>query len=152
MRAPGFLVVALLALAACPRKKEEAPSPPAAAVAPKPKTAEVEFFGTFKPGTVKAARAVFVAMQEPCSPLPAEAHLYGQKDIDVDKLFAEFFPPQGSKGYLCVYGLDAAGKVVGWAAFAKNPVTFQGEGEVVIDHIDVTLEPLAEATALPKGI
>ena len=139
----------LLGLAACPKKEEPpAPAPPPA----KPSTAEVEFFGTLSAGKTQVAKSVFVVMQEPCSPVPAEAHVIGQKPVDGEKIFAEFFPSQGSRGHLCAFGLDAAGKVVAFAAYGKNPVTFQGQGEVIIDHVDLTLEPLADAAALPKGM
>lgn len=144
MRPPASLLLSLFVLTACPAK----PSAPPAKV----KTAEVEFFGTFSRGTTTVARSIFVAMQEPCSPVPAEAHLYGQVELTEDKIFAEFFPAQGSKGHLCAFGIDADGKVVAFAAFGKNPVTFQGEGEVIVDHIDLKLEPLAGPAALPKGM
>ena len=152
MRPLGSLFVALLVLTACPKKKEEpapeVPKPPAA----KAKTAEVEFFGTFSKGTTQVAKAVFVTMQEPCSPVPAEAHLFGQMELDSEKIFAEFFPPQGSKGHVCAFGLSSDGQVVAFAAYAKNPVTFQGEGEVIVDHVDLKLEPLAVPAPLPKGM
>lgn len=146
-----------MSLTACPKKDE--PKRVAASEAPavsptgaKSKTAEVEFFGNFSPGKTKVAKSFFVVMEEPCSPVPVEAHLFGKVELTAEKLFAEFYPPQGSRGHLCAYGLDAAGKVVAYAAFGKNPVTFQGEGEVIVDHIDLTLEPLAEAAPLPKGM
>jgi hypothetical protein len=69
-----------------------------------------------------------------------------------EKLFAEYFPPQGSSGHLCAYGFDAEGRVIAVAAYAKNPVSFKGEGEVIFEHVDLTLEALSEPTPAPKGL
>lgn len=158
MRLPVLLVASWVLFSGCPKKEEPKKEHAAAPVAPnaqggaaKVKTAECEFFGTLAPGKVKAAKTVFVVMKEPCSPLPAEIHLYGQAEFQ-EKLFAEFYVPQGSQGHLCIFGLDESGKIVGWAAYAKNPVSMAGEGEVIFDHIDLTLEPLAAPVAAPKGM
>lgn len=148
MRAQVCVLAAVSLLIACPKKEEPKREAPRAA----PATTEVEFFGTVTTDAVKVSKTVFVAMQEPCSPVPAEAHLYGQLQVTEVQLFAEFFPPQGSKGHLCAFGFDEAGRVVAFAAYGKNPVSFQGVGEVIFDHVDLKLEPLVQPAARPKGM
>ena len=165
MRTPVLLVAGLMLLTACPRKEEPRPPHAAAAVdAPPPSTppvreapqkakpAEIEFFGSVAPGKTKPAKIFFFASQEPCIPVPAEVHLFGKTELTQEKLFAEYWPPQGSQAHLCAYGLDASGRVMAAAAFGKNPVTLQGEGDVLLSHIDLTLESLPEPVAAPKGM
>ena len=147
----GAVCAAVLVLTACPKKEE-----PAAVVAPAPAAkvalAEVEFMGKVAYKLPGVTKAIFVAMKEPCSPVPAEPQLFGHSEVTQEQLFAEFFPPQGTVAHLCVYGFDAAGQVVAAAAYAKNPVTIQGSGEVIFPALDLKLEPLATPTAAPKGL
>lgn len=154
MRLSMPLVVSLALLTGCPKKNEEPAARPAEVkpAAPAVKTAEVEFFGAVHLGKVTAARTVFVAMKEPCVPVLAQAHIYGQTQVDSDKLFAEYFAPQGSVAHLCAFGFNDQGEVVAAATYAKNPVTFQGEGEVIFGNVDLTLEPLAAPAPAPKFI
>lgn len=141
------LLVALLMLgSACEKSK----APPAVAAAPgaparqKDDTAgkaEVEFFGTWSPGTVKAAKYVFVTQAEPCLPVPEKPTRYGETTLDAPgPLFAEFYLPQGLKGHSCLYGLDEAGKVVSAANSTQNPMTFEGEGEVMKAKLEYLLK------------
>jgi hypothetical protein len=105
--------------------------------------AEVEMFGKWQPGTVKARRVVFVAQAEPCLPPPANPKRWGETALEKPgSLFAEYFIPQSSVGHLCLYAFDKKGKVIGTAGYARNPVTFRGEGEVVIQDIELRLEPI----------
>lgn len=138
--------LSLLALLACQEKKAApapAPTPPPApskAEERKSGKAEVEFFGKWSPGEVKAAKVLFVAQAEPCTPVPEKPTRYGETTLDEPgALFAEFFIPQGTKGHTCVYGLDASGKVVGAATSTQNPMTFEGEGEVIFGKLDYVL-------------
>lgn len=150
--------LSVLALVAC---KEQASTPPAPAPAEpeqvkvtglgkkKPKDtskAEVEFFGKWAPGDVKAAKVVFVAQAEPCTPVPQNPTRYGEQVLDqVGPLFAEFFITQGTVGHGCLYGLDEAGKVVGVAGSDQNPMRFEGTGEVVFGKLDYVLKAPAPA-------
>jgi hypothetical protein len=137
-----FVVVGLCA---CPKKSEEAPkpAPPASVAKPAPKTAEVEFFGEWKAGGVKAAKVIFVAQAEPCTPVPEKATRFGEQKLDTEgNLFAEYFIDQGTKGYACVYALDEGGKIIAAAGTAENPMTFEGSGEVIKANLKFELQSL----------
>lgn len=147
---PHLLAVSCLALFACEKSKPAAvaapPAPAPAAEAPKkekPNTAgkaEVEFFGKWSAGELKPAKVLFVAQAEPCTPVPEKPTRYGEHTLtEPGPLFAEFFIPQGTVGHACVYGLDAEGKVIGAAGEKQNPMTFQGEGEVIFGKLEYTL-------------
>lgn len=141
------LIPGLLLMCACPKKEEpKAPTPAVVAEAPKkaaPKSAEVEFFGEWKAGGVKAAKVIFVAQAEPCTPVPEKATRYGEQKLDGEgNLFAEFFTDQGAKGYACVYGLDESGKIIAASGTAENPMTFEGSGEVIKANLKFELQSL----------
>ena len=131
------LALALVAcLCACP-KKDERKLPVAS------NDAEVEFTGKWSAGTVTAASVVFVAQLEPCLPVPEKPTRLGEEKLaQPGTLFAEFFIKQGTVGHACLYAKDAAGQLVGAAAFPGNPLTFKGGGEVVFKG-DVELLPLS---------
>jgi hypothetical protein len=154
MRSLWGPLLAAVTLGGCPKKDEPkaAPAPGPEHAARKDDTAEVEFFGTVLPGKVTAAKTIFVVMPEACVPVPAEVHPYGQDVLTSQKLFAEYFPPQGASGHICAYGLDADGKVIAVATYAKNPVSFKGDGEVIFGNVDLTLEGLSESKPAPKGL
>jgi hypothetical protein len=147
MARPLLAVTLAVFLCACPEKK----SAPAAAVAPPAvKKAEVEFAGKWSRNEVAAAKVVFVAQLEPCLPVPAKPTRFGEEVLKGEgQLFAEFFIPQGTKGHACLYAFDAAGAVVGTASYDKNPVTFEGEGEVVVGPMTMSLVTLAPVPASP---
>lgn len=152
------LLTMTLALAACDRcaSKPEAakPSTPApAAAAEHPEQAEVELFGEWRPGPVKAARATFVVQAEPCVPRPEKPTVYGQKDLAKPGTIGdEYFITWGAKGHACLYGFDEKGALVGAASYAKNPLTFEGEGEVIFHNVDFVLEPVAGAAPVVPGV
>lgn len=115
--------------------------------------AEVEFFGNFSTGgIVDVKESFFVAQAEPCLPLVREPKIFGSVRQNVDKLFAEFFIPQGSKGHLCAYGANAKGEVIATATYAKNPVTFQGEGEVIFGDVNLKLVALPKPELMPHNV
>jgi hypothetical protein len=115
--------------------------------------AEVEFFGNFSTGGLADVKeSFFVAQAEPCLPLVKEPKIYGSVRQNVDKLFAEFFIPQGSKGHLCAYGADAKGNVIATATYEKNPVTFQGEGEVIFSDVNLKLVALPKPELMPHNV
>jgi hypothetical protein len=128
----------VLLLSACPEKKT---TPVAVAPAPpQVKKAEVEFTGDWSRNGVTAAKVIFIAQAEPCLPVPAKPTRFGEEQMKSEgHLFAEFFIPQGTAGHACLYGLDEAGKVVAAASYEKNPLTFQGEGEVVVGPVKLAL-------------
>lgn len=119
------------------------PQPPAAA--------EVEFFGTVEAGKLKPARIVFLVTKGPCEASSEELEVIEQTDVNAGPLFTEMFFPQGTVGHLCAVALDAKGRQVGFAAFAKNPVTFQGEGEVEVRDVVLKLTAV-KARPAPKGM
>jgi hypothetical protein len=142
--------------AAAPEAK--APPPDAAVVtenvvpAPQPEPdAEVEFFGDVDPGKLKPARIVFLVTKGPCEATSEELEVIEQTDVSPGKLFTEMFFPQGTVAHLCAVALDAKGKQVGFAAYAKNPVTFQGQGEVEVKDVVLKLTSV-KARAAPKGM
>lgn len=145
MRTLTFTLL-LVVTASC--EKSKAPAQPEAAPVAKKKEkpdttgkAEVEFFGNWNPGEVKAASWVFVAQAEACLPVPEKPTRFGEEKLDKPgPLFAEFFIPQGTVGHACVYGLDEAGKVVSAANSTQNPMTFKGEGEVIFGKLDYALK------------
>ncbi|MFZ5440083.1 MAG: hypothetical protein ACOZQL_08745 [Myxococcota bacterium] len=140
------VIVAAAVLTSGCEKSKTAPAAEAATTPSKKElratgNAEVEFFGTWSPGEVKAARVIFVAQAEPCVPVPDKPTRFGEEKMKAPgNLFAEFFIPQGTKGNACLYGLDDAGKVVGVANTTGNPMTFEGEGEVVKSNLSFTLQ------------
>ena len=143
------LVCALLAVAAMSCEKSKTAPVPAATPVPEAKKvkadtagkAEVEFFGTWSEGEVKASKYVFVAQAEPCTPVLEKATRFGEETLTKPgPLFAEFYIPQGTVGHACVYGLDAAGKIVSAANSTQNPMTFKGEGEVIFGKLDYALK------------
>jgi hypothetical protein len=147
-----LLLVVLLC--GCPDEKKAviaaAPVPDAAVAAPVPDAA-VEFFGTIDPGKLKPARIVFLVTRGPCEEKSEELDVIEQQDVNPGKLFTEMFFPQGTVGHLCAVALDAKGKLIGFAAFAKNPVTFEGQGEVEVRDVDLKLTGV-KARAAPKGM
>jgi len=125
------------------KKEPEVASPAAPSRLPKPSSkAEVEFVGKWTAGELLWTKAVFVAQAEPCTPVPASPTRYGEQALsEAGSLFAEFFIEQGAKGFACIYAWDGAGKLVGVAGTAQNPMTFEGEGEVVKARLDFVLAP-----------
>jgi len=135
-----------------------APAPDAAVitqnVVPEPQPtpdAEVEFFGTVEVGKLKPARIVFLVTRGPCEATSEELDVMEQQDVNPGQLFTEMFFPQGTVGHLCAVALDAKGQQVGFAAFAKNPVTFEGQGEVEVKDVVLKLSSV-KARAAPKGM
>lgn len=142
----------------CP-KKESPPTAPApaeqlalppslktpAAVPPLP-DAEVEVVGTWST-KVKAARTIAVAQAEPCLPVPERPTRFGGEQAlgEPGPLFAEFFLPQGTTAWVCLYGLDEAGVVVGAVAVPGTPQTFGGIGELMVGPHTVELTPVPPA-------
>ena len=146
MRTLTFTLI-LIVTASCEKSKapaQPAPAPVEAKKKDKPDTAgkaEVEFFGNWSAGEVKAASYVFVAQAEACLPIPEKPTRFGEAKLEKEgALFAEFFIPQGTVGHACVYGLDEAGKVVSVANSTQNPMTFKGDGEVIFGKLDYALK------------
>ncbi len=171
-------LVAVLLLSACPEKEKKpevhgaAPVPAAVVdagtapavedagvvitknVVPEPQPeapAEVEFSGEIDVGKLKPARVVFLVTKGPCEATSEELEVLEQQDMSPGKMFTEMFFPQGTVANLCAIALDAKGQLVGFAAHAKNPVTFQGEGEVEIKDVLLKVQSV-KARAAPKGL
>ncbi len=168
MRPLAFVIpAALLVVAGCPEKKEPpraspAPAPVAAPAPAVPKPveeplikdapAEVELFGTLETGKVSARRYFVYVSQKPCE--EADATLLGATEHPAGsarEFFLEIFVPQGTQGHVCAAAVDEKGQQVGLAAYAKNPVVMQGQGEVIFKDVALTLAPV-KARAAPKGL
>ena len=138
-----FTALLIVTFSSCEKSKASAPVEPKKSKADSAGKAEVEFFGTWAAGEVKAAKFVFVAQAEPCVPVPEKPTRYGEQKLDgPGPLFAEFFIPQGARGHACVYGLDESGKVISAADSTQNPMSFEGEGEVIKARLDYALKAL----------
>lgn len=138
--------LAALLLFGCVEKSATSVPPPAGA---KGVPAETEFFGEVRSGGVKAARLVFAVTRSPCTAEAADPGVIQRAEVQPGKLFHEFFFPQGTKGYACVYALDEGGRVVGHAAHARGPLTFQGLGEVEIRDVNLDLVAVSPRAAPP---
>jgi hypothetical protein len=140
------LALVIAVTASCEKSKAPPPPAPAPVEVKKEKIdavgkAEVEFFGSWSPGDVKAASYVFVAQAEACLPVPEKPTRFGESKLEKPgPLFAEFFIPQGTVGHACVYGMDEAGKIVSAASSTQNPMTFKGGGEVIFGKLDYALK------------
>lgn len=135
-----FVALLLVTFTSCEKSKTEVTPAPKKVKDDTAGKAEVEFFGSWSAGEVKAAKYVFVAQAEPCTPVPEKPTRYGEEKLGAPgPLFAEFYIPQGTVGHTCVYGLDEEGKVVSAAGSTQNPMTFKGEGEVIFGKLDYAL-------------
>ncbi len=149
---------AVLLLLACSCKKEAPPVPPPPPPVrqlgqlppPSQKRAEVEVGGTWSPGSTHPAHTWVAILDTPCVPVPAAPKVFGTDVPTRERFFLEIFVPQGTKGYICLFGLDDAGKVVAAAGWEKNPFVMQGDGEVRATA-SMTLEPVAPVEP-PKGL
>jgi hypothetical protein len=152
------LALALL-LCACPDKKPEGyikTLPDGGIVTrnpvplPKPKNekAEVEFAGTLDAGDVKGERFVFVFSKTPCD---ADLDVIDKQGIRPGVFSGEIFFAQGTKAHLCAVALDGQGQIIGLAAYTKNPVMLQGEGEIELKDLAMKLNAVAARPA-PKGL
>lgn len=113
--------------------------------------AEVEFSGSIETGKLKPARIIFVVTKGPCEATSQLLEVLEQRDVPAGKLFTEMFFPQGTVGHVCAVALDAKGRQVGFAAYAKNPATFEGKGEVEFKDVVLKLQGV-KARAAPKGL
>lgn len=139
MRTPWSLV-ALVLVVGCEKSK----ATPGTVAAKKEQKAsgkaEVEFFGSWETGGVKAEKVMFVAQLEPCAPVPDKPTRLGEQVLETPgPLFAEFFIAQGTTGHACVYGFDGSGTVVGVAGSTQNPMRFEGAGEIIFGRLGYTL-------------
>ncbi len=141
----NVLVMSVVAvISACEKKPApvlvEAKKPAEKAAVDK---AEVEFSGEWSRNGVAAQKVLFVAQLEPCLPVPASPTRLGEEVMQHEgSLFAEFFIPQGTVGHACLYGFGADGAVVAAASYEKNPLTWKGNGEVVVGPMKFLLAPV----------
>lgn len=148
MRRIGWVLVGSLAWAACSKK------PPPAPVAPAEVLAEVEISGLIHCDVPGAVRVMVFLDKGPCNggrPEFKPIGLVSEDPAQAQRYFMEVFVPQGSQGFLCGAAFNQEGRLVGWGASDKNPLTFAGKGEVE-HHLDVTVKPLHEDLPHPKGL
>lgn len=115
--------------------------------------AEVEITGTLKVASKPAKLLAFVS-KSACNPKQIDQAL-GSVNIDPNvatNFFIEIFVPQGSTGNVCGAALDKDGNVVAFGAYAKNPLTFRGQGEVTFSDVVFALKPLKPPVPGPKKL
>lgn len=146
------LAAALLLLVGCKKDAPPKPAEPPKPHLPKARDdlAEVEISGDYTKGATTPASVHLTVLDVPCLPVPRDAKVMGQDVPTNEHFFLEIFVPQGTKGFICMYGLDAAGKVIAEAEFEQNPFLMQGQGEVEA-HLKLSLKPLAPADP-PAGL
>jgi hypothetical protein len=168
-------VVAVVLLGGCPAEQKAAPAPvaekaaavadaaaavvdagpaaaPAAPAEPEPPPpVEVKFRGTVDLGKLKPARIVFVVAKGPCAEGASELEVLEQSDVSPGTLFTETSFPPGTVANLCAVALDAKGRMNGFAAYAKNPVTFEGQAFVEVKDVVLKLKAVKPRPA-PKGL
>lgn len=104
--------------------------------------AEIEITGSVET-QVKAKKFVVFAAKEPCDAVRGTTGAWGKVGIDPNvsmSFFLEIFVTQGTVGHICGAAFDEQDKLVGIGAYAKNPVTFQGTGEVSISQVVIPLK------------
>ncbi len=145
----ALAIAALLSLAGC--KKEAAATPPKPAEPARPglpkardDLAEVEISGDYSPGTTRPKSVHVTVLDVPCLPVQKDATVMGHDVPTNEHFFLEMFVPQGTKGFICMYGVDEAGKVVAAAEFDQNPFVMKGQGEVEA-HLKLTLKAVEPA-------
>jgi hypothetical protein len=107
--------------------------------------AEVEITGTLK-APMRTKKFVAFVAKEPCDPKVGAKKALRTVAIDPYvsmNFFLEVFVPQGSTGHVCGAGYDEHDKLVLFGAYAGNPLTFRGKGEVAFSQVSVTLEPVS---------
>ncbi len=134
-----------------------AETPPGAQAAPaklpRDDRAEVEITGTLKV-TSKPAKLLAFVSKSACNPKQIDEAI-GSVNIDPNvatNFFIEIFVPQGSTGNVCGAALDKDGNVVAFGAYAKNPLTFRGKGEVTFSDVVFALKPLKAPVPGPKKL
>lgn len=162
-----------LLLAACPKeeKNEEHAATAVVAAAPKPAPdaavaeaapaapetppplaqLEVGFSGKIDPGKLKAERLVFVVAKSTFDAKAEALEVLEQQDVSAGDLFTEMQFDPGTVANLYALAFDKKGQMVGFAAHAKNPVTFEGEGKVELKDLDLKLTSV-KARPAPKGM
>jgi len=104
--------------------------------------AEIEITGSVE-SQVKAKKFVVFAAKEPCDAIRGTTGAWGKVGIDPNvsmSFFLEIFVTQGTVGHICGAAFDEHDKLVGIGAYAKNPVTFEGTGEVSIARVVIPLK------------
>jgi hypothetical protein len=114
----------------------------------KTSNAEVEFEGDLDPGGLTPARVVVVFSKTACS---GDLDVIQKEDVKPGHFAGELFFPQGTLAHICALGLDAKGEVIGIGTHEKNPVSLQGDGEVVVSNIKLKLAGV-QARQAPKGL
>lgn len=112
--------------------------------------AEVEITGSVE-SRVQAKKFVVFAAKEPCDAIRGTTGAWGKVGIDPNvsmSFFLEIFVPQGTVGHICGAAFDEHDKLVGIGAYAKNPVTFEGTGEVSIAQVVIPLKAVKPRRSL----
>ncbi len=118
---------------------------PSVAAKPAEPPAEIEITGSVQ-SKVKAKKFVVFAAKERCDATRGTTGAWQKVGIDPNvsmSFFLEIFVPQGTVGHICGAAFDENDKLVGFGAYAKNPVTFQGTGEVSIAGVVIPLKAVA---------
>jgi hypothetical protein len=176
----GSLGAIVLAVASCSKDRAERSGPgaaasasgsaariasastaPSAAPSAEPPTDsrpsfEVELEGVIKtPVQMKAARYVAIVTPEACTldnlaTVETLAIGEGRPRPVVRKFWTEGNVREGTQAWICVFGLDPSGAVIGFGTSPRNPLTLRGGGknEIEVEDLDVTLQPVAPPRSL----
>jgi hypothetical protein len=117
---------------------------------------EVELEGVIRtPVQLKAVRYVAIVTPEECTldnlaSVPTLAIGEGRPRPTVRKFWTEGNVREGTRAWVCVFGLDANGAVSGFGSYPQNPLTLRGGGknEIEIEDLDVTLSPVRPPRSL----
>jgi hypothetical protein len=91
------------------------------------------------------------ASKRPCEQLGAEQVIDSSRLQGTGPGMVEVFVPLGSVLYICVAGLNTDDQVIALGGYEKNPVTCQGEGEIVFRDIEITLKANVDRKSFPKN-
>jgi len=138
----------LLCLAGAGQGREQGPPRPDLGVsrAADGGSAEVEITGTLKT-PMRVQKLIAFVGTGPCDPKKGSRDALRSVAIDQNvspNFFLEIFVPQGSRGHVCGAGYDKEGKMVLFGAYAGNPLTFRGKGEVTFSQVTIALEPVSK--------
>jgi hypothetical protein len=129
----------VIALCGCKEKPAATEGKPVAVVpVAAKKLLETEFRGTWSNTGVSAEKVEFVVQSAACG--AKNAQVLGSSVLrEPGAFFAEFDLPNGAV-FVCLVAKNAEGERVAAASYAKNPVTIDGDDEIKLNGVDLTLQ------------
>jgi hypothetical protein len=140
----GKLMAACLCLVACKEKPTIDSTKPYVYPNAPPPQAEVEYSGQWVSNAVVVKEAKLQIQAEPCASKSEHLKVFESKVIDgPGRLSGEIFVPQKTAVHFCLFGFDAQSKLVAIGNFSKNPIVLEGQGEVIVSDVVLSLQLLA---------